>query len=214
MIASTDKFRKVRFVVDVDTQKHFFLNGSKVCVRNHRLVLTNILRVIHWARLHNICMISTVQILNGYAKLLFNGTEGQKKLPHTVFRRFISFDATDSTDLIPGIFEEYEQVIFCKRCFDPFAEPRADRMLSEIGVDEFILIGAPTEGAVKATALGLLSRHKKVIVPVDAIGSYNKNAGETTLRLLRERGAKLIKTQTLLSTSHFLRLSVCDFDRR
>jgi nicotinamidase-related amidase len=214
VIASIDKFRKVRFVVDVDTQKHFFLNSSKVCVRNHRLVMMNILRVIHWARLHNICMISTVQILNGYCNFLINGTEGQKKIPHTVFRRYISFDATDCTDLLPGIFEEYEQVIFCKRCFDPFAEPRADRMLSEIGADEFILIGAATEGAVKATALGLLSRHKKVTVLVDATGSYNKNAGETTLRLLRERGAKLIKTQTLLDTSRFLPIPVCDFNRR
>ena len=214
MIASIDKFRKVRFVVDVDTQKHFFLNSSKVCVRNHRLVMTNILRVIHWARLHNVCMISTIQLLNGYAKFLFNGTEGQKKIPHTVSRRYISFDATDCTDLLPGIFKKYEQVIFCKRCFDPFAEPRADRMLSEFPVDEFILIGAATEGAVKATALGLLSRHKKVTVPVDATGSYNKNAGEMTLRLLRERGAKLINTRSLLATSPFPRMSVCDFNRR
>jgi len=158
-------------------------------------------------------MISTVQILNGYAKLLLNGTEGQKKISHTVSRRYISFDATDCTDLLPGIFEEYEQVIFCKRCFDPFAEPRADRMLSEIGVDEFILIGAATEGAVKATALGLLSRHKKVTVPVDATGSYNKIAGEMTLRLLRERGAKLINTRTLLATSRFLPMPACDFNR-
>jgi len=203
MIASTDKLRKIRFVVDVDTQKHFFLNSSKVCVWNHRLVLTNIMRVIRWAHLGNIHMISTVQILNGYAKLLFNGTEGQKKIRHTLWRRYISFDATDCTDLLPGIFEEYEQVVFCKRCFDPFAEPRVDRMLSESAADEFILVGAATEGAIKATALGLLARHKKVTVLIDAIGSYNKIVGRQTLRLLRERGAKLTNTESLLASSPF-----------
>ena len=203
MIASKDKLQKVRFVVDVDTQKHFFLNTSKVCVWNHRLVLTNIMRVIRWAHSADIHMISTVQILNGYAKFLFNGTEGQKKIRHTLWQRYISFDPTDCTDLLPGIFEEYEQVVFCKRCFDPFAEPRVDRMLSESAADEFILVGAATEGAVKATALGLLARHKKVTVLIDATGSYNRMAGQTTLRLLKERGAKLTKTESLLGSSPF-----------
>ncbi len=205
MIASIDKLRRIRFVVDVDTQTHFFWNDSQVCVQNHRQVLTNILRVIHWAHLGNIRMISTVQVLGRCCNLMVGGTDGQKKLRHTVCRRCISFDATDCTDLLPGIFEEYEQVIFCKRCFDPFAEPRADRMLSESEADEFILIGAATEGAIRATALGLLARHKKVTVLVDATGSYNKKVGETTLRLLRERGAKLINTRRLLATSGFQR---------
>ena len=205
MIAPIDKLRRVRFVVDVDTQKHFFLNSSKVCVQNHRRVLTNILRVIHRARLQNIHMISTVQILGCYCKFLIDGSEGQQKIRQTLWRRYISFDATDSTDLLPEIFEKYEQVIFCKRCFDPFAEPRADRMLSEFEADEFILIGAATEGAIKATALGLFARRKKVTVLIDATGSYNKMVGQTTLRLLRERGAKLTNTEALLGSSPFQR---------
>ena len=62
MIASIDKLRRIRFVVDVDTQTHFFWNDSRVCVKNHRRVLTNILRVIHWAHMGNIRMISTSEI--------------------------------------------------------------------------------------------------------------------------------------------------------
>jgi nicotinamidase-related amidase len=201
MIAPIEKSRQKRFVIDVDTQNHFFLNGSSICVRNHRMVLTNILRIMRWARLNDVRMISTVQHLGSYYSFLIGGAEGQKKLHHTLWRSYISFDATDSTDLLPEIFEEYEQVIFCKRCFDPFAEPRADRMLSEYPVDEFILIGAATEGAVKATALGLLSRHKKVTVLIDATGAYNRVVGETTLRLLQERGAKLTDTETFLASS-------------
>jgi len=69
---------------------------------------------------------------------------------------------------------EYDQVIFCKRCIDPFEEPRVDRMLTELEADEFILIGSLLEGAIKATALGLLARRKNVRVLVDAAGSNNK----------------------------------------
>jgi nicotinamidase-related amidase len=203
MIVPIDKLRQVRFVVDVDTQKHFFLNGSKVCVQNHRQVLKNILRVIHWAHLKNVHIISTVQILRRYCNFLIGGTEGQRKVRHTLWRRYISFDATDCTDLVPEIFEEYKQVVFCKRCFDPFKEPRADRMLSEFPADEFILIGAATEGAIKATALGLLARHKKVTVLIDATGSHSKTVGQTTLRLMQQRGAKLATTETILTSSGF-----------
>ncbi len=202
MIVPIDKLRQVRFVVDVDTQKHFFLNGSRVCVQNHRQVLKNILRVIHWAHLKNVHIISTVQILRRYCNFLIGGTEGQRKVRHTLWRKYISFDAADCTDLLPEIFEEYEQVVFYKRCFDPFREPRADRMLSEFPADEFILIGAATEGAVKATALGLLRRHKKVTVLTDATGPYNKVAGRTTLRLLQQRGAKLTTTENILTSSN------------
>lgn len=193
-----------RVIIDVDTQRHFFRARGIVCVQNYRGVLANIRRVVEWARLKNIPMISTVQIHNGnhaYSNSCFIGIKDQKKLRYTLRKRYTSFDANDRTDLPPGLLEQYDQVIFYKRCFDPFEEPRADRMLSELQADEFILIGAVTEGAVKATALGLLARQKNVTVLVDAIGSYDKMVGETTLRQIWERGAKLTKTKTFLRYS-------------
>ena len=204
MIMPIITLRRNRVIVDVDTQRHFFADSGIVCVRNHRQVLANILRVVKWARLGNIRMISTVQILPSeypYCNSRITDIEGQKKINYTFRRRRASFDAADSTDLLPEILELYEQVIFQKRCFDPFKEPRADRMLSELDADEFILIGALREGAVKATALGLLSRHKNVTVLVDATGSYNKTAGEVTLRVMSERGVRLINTHTFLGSS-------------
>jgi len=207
--------RRKRVIVDVDTQKHFFKNSGIVCVQNHRRVLANILRVVNWARLKNIRMISTVQIFPTrypYCNSRITDIEGQKKISYTFRKRHTSFDAEDNTDLLPEILDVYDQVIFRKRCFDPFKEPRADRMLSELEADEFILIGALTEGAVKATALGLLSRHKSVTVLVDATGSYNMTVGEVTLRLLLERGGKLTDTKTLLGSTCLQLAGAHDFN--
>jgi len=189
-------------LVDVDVQTHFFMDGIRFCVQNHWLVLANILRVIHWSRLKNISIISTVQDLSRHCEFFVDGSKGQKKIQETLLERHISFDATDCTDLLlPGIFDEYEQAIFCKRHFDPFMEPRADRMLSECSADEFILVGALTEGAVKATALGLLARGNKVTIVIDAIGSYgDENVEEVTLRVMRERGAKLVRAETIFES--------------
>ncbi len=191
---------KYKYVlVDVDVQKHFFLAGSRFCVQRQRMVLANILKVIHWAHMHSVPIISTVQDLSMYRRFLVDGLEGYKKIRYTFLKRYISFDATDCTDLFPLIFEEFKQAIFCKRHFDPFMEPRADRMLSECSAHEFILVGALTEGAVRATALGLLVRHKKVTVVIDAVGSYS-TVEESTLRVLKERGAKLVNADTIFES--------------
>ncbi len=205
-----------RIVVDVDTQRHFFLDNGRVCVHNHHQVLANIRRVMAWIRMEDVGMISTMQIYSApkmYNDFLNTGNENQKKLTYTLRNRYTSLDATDSTDLPPAILERYNQVILMKRCFDPFAEPRADRVLSELEAEEFILIGAAAEGAVKATALGLLNRRKNVTVLVDAIGSYDKFAGEVAFRQLWERGARLIDIRTFLGYQRLLLSEACEHHR-
>jgi len=204
MIMPIITLRRRRIVVDVDTQRHFFVNSGIVCVQNHRRVLANILRVVNWAKQRNIRMISTIQVFPSeypYCNSPICDVEGQKKVDYTFRRRRTSFSADDRTDLLPEILDRYDQVIFQKRCFDPFEEPRADRMLSELQADEFILVGALTEGAVKATAIGLLARQKNVTILVDATGSYSRTVGEVTLRLILERGGKLTDTHTFLGSS-------------
>jgi nicotinamidase-related amidase len=124
-----------------------------------------------------------------------------KKINCTVHNKHIRFDATDHADLPGNILKQYDQVILYKRCFDPFEEPLTDRILTESDADEFILIGAPTEGAIRATALGLLQRQKKVTVLVNATGSLNDASGKMSLRQIRTRGAILTKTNVFLSHS-------------
>lgn len=205
MIMPISSLRRRYIIVDVDTQRHFFTRRGIICVQNHRQVLANILRVIKWARARKIRMISTVQILPGrlpYCDSTTIDAESQEKVRYTFYERHASLDATDCTDLPFGILERYNQLVFHKRCFDPFEEPRVDRVLSELRAEEFVLIGAPTEGAVKATALGLLARRKNVTVLFDATGPYDRMVGRITLRHMLQRGARLINTERFLAPVH------------
>ena len=214
MVIPVIALRWKRIIVDIDTQRHFFLDRGIVRVQNHRQVLANIRRVVAWSRLKNIRMISTMQIYanNGLCHNLYTaGTDGQKKVRYTLRNRRTSFTAEDCTDLPPGILRQYDQVILHKRCFDPFEEPKADRILTELQADEFILIGAATEGAVKATALGLLARRKKVTVLTDATGSYDEATAKTVLRHMWARGAKLIDTKTLVGCSCLRPVGACHY---
>jgi nicotinamidase-related amidase len=76
-------------------------------------------------------------------------------------------------------------------------------------VDEFIVIGAPVEGAVLSTTLGLLQRGKKVRVVADAIGVMNSENARMAWRKISAKGVKLIKTVALAGQSHLNPAASC-----
>lgn len=218
MIRMLLKLRRRRILVDVDTQKDFFLADGAACIRNHRRVLANIRRVLAWARSRNLRVISTVQVYGGgngnnEHHYCLEGTTGQEKIRYTLLDNHTTFVADGNTDLPRDILRTYNQVIFNKRCLDPFDEPRIDRIFSELRADEFILIGACTEGAVRATALGLLQRGRKVTVITDALGSRDKGKAELALRKMQAKGAKLIEAKALAGVSHLRLVGVCSCEK-
>jgi nicotinamidase-related amidase len=207
MIGWTTPSRWKRVVIDIDTQRCFFPDYSKAHIHNNRTVLANIRRVMAWTRLKQIYVVSTKQVPVCYFDFRGGDANDLEKIGYTLRNRRIQFDAADCTDLPVEVFEQYDQVILCKRCIDPFEEPRADRMLTELDADEFIVIGSHVESAIKVTALGLLARRKNVRVLVDATFSSNKTAAKIALQQIKAKGAKLLETQTLLgsSTLHLVR---------
>jgi nicotinamidase-related amidase len=202
MIWANMKKQPKRIVIDVDTQNHFFLKDGPVCVRDHKYVLDNIKKILTWARSKHIHQISTMQISNGsssYASSFLAGGFSVGKPACTLRRHRIQLDATDQADLPCEVVERYDQVIIHKRCHDPFAEPRADRLFTQLEADDVIIVGAPTEGAVKATALGLLMRGHHVTVVMDATGPLSLPVARRALRTMKAKGAKLLSTDLLLS---------------
>jgi nicotinamidase-related amidase len=222
MIRQLLNARRRRILIDVNTQRDFFLASGKACIRNHRRVLGHVRRVIAWARFKNIPVISTCEVYpsNGdnacslqpqeTIDYCIEGTEGQKKIPYTLLSNRVGFPADDSTDLPADVLRRHRQIILHKRTVDPFDEPRIERLLSEVRAGEFILIGATAEGAVKSAALGLLQRGKKVTVVVDAVGSHSKKEAKLAFRKMKAKGAKLIETKRLAGTSHLKLVGICD----
>jgi nicotinamidase-related amidase len=168
-----------------------------------------------WAKHNSVRVISTCEVYpnhNGVSEsgYCIDGTEGQRKIRYTLLNNRASFPADGSTDFPADILRQYRQVVLHKRCIDPFDEPRIERLLSEVRADNFVLIGASAEGSVKATALGLLQRGKKVIIIADAVGSINKRESKLAFRKMRAKGAKLIETRKLAGISHLRGVGICD----
>ena len=215
MIRQLVKKRRQYIVIDVNTQKDFFLAGGNSCIGNHRRVLANVRRIIAWARRNNVRVISTCEVYpngNGASEpgYCMDGTEGQEKIRYTLLNNRASFAADDGSDFPEDVLRRYRQVILHKRSIDPFDEPRIERLLSEVRAENFILIGASAEGAVKAAALGLLQRGKKVVVVADAVGSHNKRESKLAFRKMSAKGAKLVETKKLAGTSHLRHVGICE----
>jgi nicotinamidase-related amidase len=205
-----------RVLVDVDTQRDFLVAEGSACVRNHRRVLSNIRRVAAWARVNNINMVSTFQVYarnGGKINYCIDGTDGLKKIAYTLRSNRRVFAADGNTDLPRDVMRTYEQVVFGKRCADPFNEPRIERFFSETNAEEFVVIGAGTEKSVKATVLGLLQRGKRVTVVIDATGIHDRNEADLAIRQMQAKGAQLIETKSLAGSSHLRNVGACDCDR-
>jgi nicotinamidase-related amidase len=207
MILQLHPKHRCYLLIDIDTQKDFLLAAGRACVRNHEEVLANIRMVMAWVRHEKVPVISTAEVYpnnNGCSEMGYclDGTEGLKKVACTLLSNRVSFPADDKNVLPADILLTYRQVILHKRCIDPFDEPRIERLLSEVQVDEFILIGAGTEDAVRATAIGLLHRGRKVRVIVDALGSRNCKEAKLALRKMQAKGAKLVMTKDIAGISH------------
>jgi len=215
MILQLVRSRRKQILIDIDTQKDFLLAGGKACIRNHRRVLAHIRRMMAWARSKHVPIISTAEVYpddNGESAIGYciDGTDGQKKIHYTLVKNRLSFAADGNTDLPRDMLRRHKQVILHKRCVDPFDEPRIDRLLSEVRANEFILVGASLEGAVKMTALGLLQRGKKVTIIVDAVGTHNNKDAKLALRKMETKGAKLIETKKFAGTSHLKQVGICN----
>ena len=208
-MASVLRRRTRRLLIDVDTQFDLLsANGQ-----GFEGVLRNIRRVVAWARKEQIPIISTVMVRRiGDAMILdgrdvcIEGTSGQQKIPYTLVGSRIVYGPEAQTDMPRHILREYRQVIFEKCVQDPFSHPRADRLLSEVRADEFIVFGMGLETAIKATVLGLQHRKKSVTLITDAscVGGDDKRAVSLALRQMEAKGAKLTVAEQLVGRGHLV----------
>ena len=206
------RYKPNPILIDVDTQRDMFVGSGAASVCDHKKLLANIRRVMAAARHNHIPTISTAQIYNSSYRgpdFCLAGTDGFKKLRYTIRDNYLCYPTSDSTDLPLDVLTRYDQVIFHKRCEDPFEEPRLDRMLTELSADELFLIGATAEGSVRATALGLLKRGKMVTVLTDAVGTRDRSLASQAFREMAAKGAVLSKAKDIIGLSMLKTVHAC-----
>jgi nicotinamidase-related amidase len=153
--------------------------------------------MIAWTRRNHAPVISSVEAHravevaeNGHAVFCVDGTLGQRKLDFTLLPRW-TYMEFDNTFACPcDLFEKYQQVIFPKRTADLLDNPKAERFVSVVSTAEFIIYGVALESSVKALALGLLAREKRVTVVPEACGYWSRGTADLAIRQMVAKGAR------------------------
>jgi nicotinamidase-related amidase len=203
---SKNGFRHPYVLIDLNTQCDFFDPAGAFPVVNASDLHSPLRRVIAWVRRNHIPVISSMDshrrqesVGPGASRYCIDGTSGHGKLPFTLLpnRVFIAGDNTLAVSI--DLFRRHQQVIFPQRSQDLFANPKADRFMTQLQADEFIILGAAAENAVKAVALGLLARDCRVTVVAEACGSWSLSESDLALRQMEAKGARIVTIDELVT---------------
>ena len=169
MILQMIRAKRRQVLIDVNTQRDFMLADGSACIRNHRRVLVHIRRMMAWARRRDVPIISTCEVYpdgnghNGNPQYCIDGTIGQAKIPYTLVPSRICFPADGRVPICRATCCGVTSRWFCTSgAWIRSTSLGSTGCSSEVCAAEFVLIGASAEGAVKAAALGLLQRDKRV----------------------------------------------------
>lgn len=196
-------FRRV--LVDMNTQCDFLLPRGAVPVANRTEILPNIRKLMNWGRVERIPIISSLECHrpgetnNGLPPYCIDHSAGQRKLPFTLMPRRMLLHGDNTLDLPLDPFRRYRQLIFTKRCVDFLSNPKADRLINMLGADQYIIFGATAERCVKAAALGLVARRRRVLVVTDACGYWCATEASLAFRQMEAKGVLLGKAQDVLN---------------
>lgn len=194
-----------RVLIDICTQRDFLAPGAILQVANRDALIPKLEQVFAWARREGVGTFSSVEShrrsepLAGFPLHCIDGTPGQEKLEFTYIHPWILVEVDNTLALPPNLRERYHQLIFRKRARDVLSNPKADRFLTQLEADEFIIFGVGLERAIRSLALGLLARHKHVTVVQDACGCWSPADSDLALRQLGAKGIRLVTTEELIA---------------
>ena len=192
-------------VIDLGTQFDFCDARGACPVANVDDLIPALRHMIAWAKRNLTPVISSLEAhrrsetLDGACSdICCDGTRGQRKIDFTIFPQSVQVEVDNTLSCPLDLYRQYQQVIFRKRTEDFFENPKADRLLTELRVKEFIVFGIGLETSIKALSLGLVARQKQVTVVVDACGYWNRGRAELARRQMIAKGVNITTIDELL----------------
>jgi nicotinamidase-related amidase len=192
--------------VDLNTQRDFCVGDGAFPVANLAELIPSLRRVVAWVKRNQVPTIASIESHrewelsdSGNPIHCVDGSDGQEKLDFTLLANRTYVRSDNTLTLPTDLFMQYQQVIFWKRADDLLTNPKADSMLTQLPVREYIVFGIGAETSIKALALALRVRGLRTTVVVDACGYWSRGTADLAFRQIVAKGARLTTVDELLS---------------
>ncbi len=190
--------------VDVCTQRDYLNPDGARPTANAGAVLQNVKHLMAFARWAKIPTISCVDArrpdaVRGVAHPhCVLGTPGQQKITFSVLPDHVTIESDNLVCVSLEILQQHQQAILIKQHRDPFTNPKLDRLLTEMPTQRFTVFGVALEASIRLLVLGLLLRHRRVILVHDASGFWSASEADMALRQLAAKGCDIRSTQEVI----------------
>lgn len=190
--------------LDIDTQVDFMLPHGRLYVQDAEQLLPLLKQLTQFARAHHIPIISSMDAhtaedseFQQFPPHCIKGTPGQQKVPETLTPTPVVIPERGSFAL-PG---SAEQVIVEKSSLDIFSNPNTEVLLAQLKRHELVVYGVATDYCIKTAVLGACIRGYEVKVLEDAIKGLTPEGSQQALEQMRQAGAEIISSRSILKPS-------------
>lgn len=193
--------------VDVCTQRDYLHPDGLRPSHNLLPLRRNLKRMMAYARWLKIPTLSCVEsrrakdVLGTACSDCILGTSGQRKPTYTLMPSRVVIDTDNTPSVGLDLFEQQQQAILIKSHRDPFANPKFDRLLTELPVERYVLFGVALEESIRLLALGLLLRNRDVTIVADACGYWSAEDADMALRQLSAKNTRIVTTRQYLEAA-------------
>lgn len=192
-------------LLDVSTQRDYLAPYGAHRVPNADHIAGPIKHLMAYARWAHLPTLSCVDVWRpsevcGVAQpFCVSGTLGQRKIAHTLLPNHLLIESDNCLCIPLDVFEQHQQVILIKRHRDPFTNPKLDRLLTELPVRRFVIFGVGLETSLRLLVLGLLLRHRQVLLIQDACGHWSADEAEMTRRQLEAKNCAMMSAAEFIA---------------
>lgn len=191
--------------VDIDTQRDFLDPTGALYIPGSEKILPNLKRLTAFARVHKIPVLATAcsHLPDDLELLTFGphcmaGSPGQERVAETAWLGSVILNVAEQlTGEIPA------HLTLLKRELDVFSRVDADALITRYGQARptFAVYGVAIDYCVAKAVDGLLNRHCRVALVVDAARSIRESAEANILTCFARRGATLTITEVVVADS-------------
>jgi nicotinamidase/pyrazinamidase len=195
--------------VDIDTQRDFLEPTGALFVPGSIEIIPRLARLTRFAREHDIPVLATACAhtlddpeLKAFRPHCMIGSPGQDRIEATAWRGSLIFD---DKARVPATIPPHLTLL--KHQYDLFSHPRADELIAlyAAGRPVFVVYGVATDYCVSAAVEGLVQRHDRVALVVDAIRAIDSQAESRILTAFARRGVLLTITDEVCDASSSVR---------